>query len=146
MSVARVSSLVAALCAVLWFASSASAATVTYTATGGEQTFAVPAGVTQLHVVAVGASGAAGGSGLPGGKGALVTADLPVSPGSTLYVEVGGNGSGTGPATSTFNGGAPGGDGCCPGPSSGGAGGGATDLRTIARAGTGTLGSRLLVA
>src|SRR2546429_5989086 len=53
-----------------------------------EQTFTVPRGVFVLHVVAVGARG--GG----GAYGARVSGDLSVRPGETLYVEVGGEGTG----------------------------------------------------
>src|ERR1700687_2194335 len=62
-----------------------------------EQAFTVPAGVSSLHIQAVGGSGGGGavagnGNG-PGfnGAGAVITADVPVTPGSTLYVTVGGN-------------------------------------------------------
>src|SRR5205807_10381068 len=101
----------------------AATSTVTVSYTGAEQTFTVPAGVTSLHVVAVGGSGGAGGGlGAPvtspspytggggvGAYGAVVSADIPVSPTSdvspvsTLYLEVGGNGSVGGPGA--FNGG-----------------------------------------
>jgi hypothetical protein len=58
----------------------------------------VPAGVTSIHVVAVGGRGGAGtGNGAPGGLGARVTTDVTVSPGQIVFVEVGGNGR-TGPA------------------------------------------------
>ena len=63
---------------------------------GPEGTFAVPAGVGSVHVVAVG--GAGGGSlGGSGGPGAQVSANLNVTPGSTLFVEVaiGGGASGS---------------------------------------------------
>jgi hypothetical protein len=126
------------------------AATVScsYAPTGAEQQFIVPAGVTDVHVTAIGGSGAAstsgGGtiSGGRGGLGGLVSAGLSVTPGQSLYVEVGGSGSG---AAGGFNGG---------GDSSydGGGGGGASDLRACSVAavscpgGGGTLDSRLLVA
>ena len=93
---------------------------VTCEYTGGEQSFTVPAGVTSLHVVAVGGRGGAFGA-----HGAVTTATLQVLPGSRLYVEVGGNG-GTG-ATPGFNGGGEGGSGSY---SRGGGGGGASDVRT----------------
>src|SRR5882724_6220216 len=66
-----------------------------YTA-GGEQQLTLPAGVSTLHVVAVG--GAGGGTlGGSGGTGAQVTADMPASGGVTLFVEVGlGGGAGEG--------------------------------------------------
>jgi hypothetical protein len=67
---------------------------VTFLPTGGEQTFTVPAGVTSLHMIAVGGKGGAGGtSGGAGGFGGLVSADVPVTAGQVLYVEVGGKGS-----------------------------------------------------
>jgi hypothetical protein len=54
-----------------------------YTTTG-EDTFTVPIGVTSLDVVTDG--GVGGGN--EGGAGAQVTADVPVTPGDTEYVEV----------------------------------------------------------
>lgn len=71
--------------------------TVVYVDTGQEQRFVVPPGVTRLHVVAVGAGGERGadsdgqGGAGSGGRGAIVGADLPVTPGATLYLEVGDN-------------------------------------------------------
>ena len=57
--------------------------------TGGEQTFTVPAGTTELHVVATG--GASDGVlGATASATLGVAASGPVQPGSTLYVEVGG--------------------------------------------------------
>jgi hypothetical protein len=90
---------------------SQSGTTVTcmFSAQGSEGTFAVPAGVTSVHVVA---SGGAGGRSLGGwgGRGAQVSSDLSVTPTSTVFVEVGiGGGAG--------------------GVSSGG-GGGESDVRT----------------
>ena len=56
-----------------------------------QQTFNVPAGIADVHVVAVGAPGATSVSGFAaGGRAALVAGDVPVTPGETLYVEVGG--------------------------------------------------------
>lgn len=83
--------LAAAFAIVLSGSSSALAACssglTTFTSTGAEQCYTVPAGITTLHVVAVGAGG--GGSlGGSGGVAARVTSDLTVSPGETLYVEV----------------------------------------------------------
>jgi hypothetical protein len=122
--------LVAALagaCLALWSvtgASSAQAVTRTFTFTGAEQTFVVPGGVTSVQVVVIGGSGGEGGAGVLGGAAARVTGTLSVTPGQTLYVEVGG----TGQAASAggdivFNGGAAAGGG-------GGGGGGASDVRT----------------
>src|SRR4051794_7305811 len=83
---------------------------------GGEQSVTVPAGVTGLHVVAVGGAGSG-----DGGRGAIVTADLSVQPGQTLYVEVGGGADQNNHPG--FNGGGQGGGGAW-------AGGGASDVRT----------------
>ena len=145
----------AAICsAALWLAlSSASGATAsdikTFGFTGGEELFTVPAGVTGLHVVAVAGRGGTGGVGLgelaSGGFGARVTADLPVVPGQTLFVDVGDNGlarsTSAGSTTNAFNGGGSGAQ------YAAGGGGGATDIRTISRAAaSGTLNSRLIIA
>src|SRR4051812_3852917 len=99
--------------------------TCTFLFTGDEQSFVVPTGVTQLHVDAVGGNGGPASS---PAAGADVIADLPVTPGATLYVEVGGNGSmpgGSSGGPATFGGGAAGGAaGLGEG---GGSGGGASD-------------------
>jgi hypothetical protein len=126
---------------------------------GVRRSFTVPAGVSSLHVVAIGGEGGIApesGGERPAGFGAIVTADLPVAPGA-LYVEVAGNGSAAAdPSVSTsgapggaggLNGGAAGGNGGNDEgeglslSAGGGGGGGASDLRT-----TTALGSRLLVA
>jgi hypothetical protein len=138
---------VGALAAVAGLAGPASAATVSVPTqavsftTTGEHAFAVPMGVTSVHVVAIGGRG--GGGYVPGGLGARVEADVRVSAGSTIYAEVGGNGA---PANLTFHetaaGGANGGElggqwdenwealqqGVLP--VSGAGGGGASDLQT----------------
>src|SRR5580704_3724015 len=60
----------------------------TYSTTG-EDTFAVPPGVTTLSVTAIGAAGSPGLPGGAGGAGAVVTSTVAVPTGvSTLYVEV----------------------------------------------------------
>ncbi len=65
-------------------ASAAVAETVskTFSYTGAEQTFAVPAGVTSVHVVATGAAGGRSNEGAPpiaaGGRGAVVSGNLSV--------------------------------------------------------------------
>jgi glycine rich protein len=135
----------------------ASPVTVSYT-TVGEHSFVVPAGVTALHVVAVGGRGFS-----PNAYGALVTDDLSVTPGQTLYAELGGAGQGptAGGVTEGFqqwvggsggaNGGGAGGSafGNVGGiPTAGGGGGGATDIRTCATTATtcDSLASRVLVA
>jgi hypothetical protein len=72
-----------------------SGSTQTFNATGAPQSFMVPAGVTSLHVDAVGASGA-GVTGVPtppGPPGGRVQALLPVTPGETLTIMVGSPGT-----------------------------------------------------
>ena len=124
---------------------SGSSLTCTYSSTGAEQSFTVPAGATRITVEAIGASG--GGN----GRGADVIAPLTVTPGSTLYVEVGGSG-GVGSTTGTsgpggFNGGGDGGPGSVGLNGGGGSGGGgASDIRTGPRSSANTLATRLIVA
>ncbi|MFT4264522.1 MAG: glycine-rich protein, partial [Nocardioides sp.] len=121
-------------------ASAATPETVTFLSTGTEQTFTVPAGVTTVHASAVGGRGDAGAyGGGAGGYGASVSADLSVTPGQVLYIEVGGNGQGV---TGGFNGGGAGGTGV----DNGGGGGGASDIRLAPRAAGTSLGLRVLVA
>jgi hypothetical protein len=112
--------------------------------TGGEQTLAIPAGVTAVMVTAVGGKGGGPDENIgaaAGGYGAVVSISVSVLPNSMLYVEVAGNGA----KESGFNGGG------APGLYAG-RGGGASDVRTCSKfAGTcpggGTsLDSRLLVA
>jgi hypothetical protein len=137
----------------------------TCAAIGIEQSFVVPPAVTSVRVTAVGASGGSGGysqyslTGMPGppGAGAVAVATLPVRPGSTLYVLVGGAGATSNvglPAAGGFNGGGNGGrrgTRTMPSPnlgSTGGGGGGASDVRTcsIGASMCDTLASRLIVA
>jgi hypothetical protein len=107
-----------------WVAPSAQATTQAFTYTGAEQTFKVPGGVTSIHVVAIGGSGGSGNA--SGGAAAKVIGELEsLTPGQTLYVEVGGRGKASGEGgAGGFNGGAAGGS-----PNAGG-GGGASDVRT----------------
>src|SRR4051812_11513300 len=86
---------VAALSLVATFPAVASAGKTTFSFTGGEQTYTVPAGVTALQVTATGARGGGpvGGTTLLAGRGAVVTGTINVTPGQTLYVEVGGIGN-----------------------------------------------------
>lgn len=108
------------------------------------QTFTVPAGVATLTVDLYGAAGANSGS-ATGGKGAHVSADLTVTPGTAFDIEVGGQGgSAIGIYDGSYRGGYNGG-----GPSQSdddggesGGGGGATDIRTAG----GADADRLLVA
>lgn len=114
-----------------------------FVATGGEQSFDVPRGVRSLRVVAVGAPGAPGAYTSVPGMGARVTGTIAVRPGQRLYIEVGSPGF---LSQAGFNGGGAGGlsTGDCG--SNGGAGGGATDVRTKTYALPGSAASRLLVA
>jgi hypothetical protein len=108
----------------------------TFNYTGGAQHFKVPAGVTHITVVALGAHGTARGSRIV--RGGRVHAVIPVTPGERLLVYVGGNASG---ATGGFNGGGTGGASAYSG-SSGYGGGGASDVRE----GGDALSDRILVA
>jgi Glycine rich protein len=118
--------------ALAFAAAPAQAATASFSSTGAEQVFSVPAGVTSLAVTAIGAAGSAVG-GAAGGRGATLSGTIAVTPGQMLYVEVGDSGSGS---AGGFNGGGN------PG------GGGASDVRTVPRA-VGlmpSLQSRLIIA
>jgi hypothetical protein len=117
--------------------------------TGGEQSFVVPSGISGVSVVAVGGAGGDGESGgVPGGLGGTARASLSLTPGVTLYVEVGGAGQ------SGFDGGGAGGfnGGGEPADNVAAAGGGATDVRTVSCSSSGCpggspgLASRLIVA
>jgi hypothetical protein len=122
---ARRASALPVLCTVVWAlawaAAPAQATTTIFEFNGEEQTFRVPGGVHSIHVVAIGGSGGASELLVPGGAAAQVTGDISVSPGNTIYVEVGGRGQdGASGGAGGFNGGATGGAG----------GGGASDIRT----------------
>ena len=125
----------------------ASSATVTFTYTGGPQTYTVPANTYSVSIDATGAQGGNLGGNRPGGptaggRGARVQATLAVMPGQVLTILVGGAG-----ITATS-------DNCCGGYNGGGnggqsasgfgagSGGGATDVRV---GGTGLV-NRVLVA
>lgn len=121
---------------------SQSGQTVTCTYTSGSNPFTVPSGVSSVHVVAVGGKG--GDSFLPqgcgaGAFGAVVSGDVLVTPGSTLYANVGGNGGG---CPNTQGSGGTGGGGNAGGSFGAGGGGGASDVRTSQT----DLSTRLLVA
>jgi hypothetical protein len=66
--------------------------TRTYSEPGTERTFVVPAGVESVQVVAIGGEGGWDEE-IEGGLGARVSGQLSVTPGSTLYVEVGADGA-----------------------------------------------------
>ena len=126
---------------------SVSTVTCTYTYTGGEQDFAVPAYVSTVDVTAVGAAGGSDSTVHAGGTAEQAHAVLSVTPGATLDVEVGGPGLDTSAATNApgpaggFNGGGAGSGGDNSSISSA-SGGGASDVRTS----VGSLASRLIVA
>jgi Glycine rich protein len=103
----------------------------------GEHEFTVPAGVHKIGGRAIGGTGGAAST-VSGGEAAQVTSYLNVTPGETLYVEVGGNGqSQEEGGEGGFNGG---GDG-------GGGGGGASDIRLEPRSTPlSTEDTRLIVA
>ncbi|MFC0600237.1 prealbumin-like fold domain-containing protein [Streptomyces palmae] len=61
---------------------------------GAPQEFTVPSGVCELHVEAAGAQGGSGQYGIAGGLGAGVSADVDVTPGQILTVDVGEAGHG----------------------------------------------------
>jgi hypothetical protein len=118
--------------------SPAQAATATFGYTGGEQAFLIPNGNSTVHVLVVGGSGGEGGA--LGGAAAEVAADLHVTPGQILYVEVGGTGQDSGEGgAGGFNGGAA-------GPTVTGGGGGASDLRLSPRTAGLSPDARLIVA
>jgi len=120
------------------FSQSGATATCTYSYTGSEQSFTVPAGVGSVGVTAVGAPGgtATCGFGSCGGAGAVVTATVGLQSGTdTLYVEVGGTGQEDG--GHAFNGGGSG--------ALAAGGGGASDVRTVSADDPASLSSRLVV-
>jgi hypothetical protein len=149
----RRAAIIAVLVAAALGVAAQGAEATTFTYTGGEQTYEVPAGVALVRINAI---GAAGGNlschGQSGGHGGSITADVPVTAGQTLYVEVGGAGeNGCGGAQVSagggFNGGGSSGT-SAPG-ETGAGGGGASDVRTVSTIGTSrleTLDSRLVVA
>lgn len=103
----------------------------TFTYTGAEQTWVVPAGVTSITVEAYGAQGGSN-SASNVNYGGYVEADIAVVPGSTIYIYVGEQPTGL---AGGFNGGGAGDTG-------GAGGGGASDIRI----GGNTLNDRVVVA
>jgi hypothetical protein len=113
--------------------------TTTLNYTGAMQTFVVPACIYSIHADMSGAQGGGNASvSAEGGKGGRLETDIPVTPGQTLYIFVGGMGDATG--TPGYNGGGSGFGGSFSNPGSGG--GGATDIRI----GGTTLNDRVAVA
>ena len=115
--------------------STALATTLTFNHTGTEQTWTVPAGITSATFDLHGAQGgtAFDASFGAGGLGGRATATLALTPGETIEIRVGGQGTTVG----GYNGGGAPGVSTYPG-----GGGGATDVR---QGGT-SLGDRVLVA
>lgn len=106
--------------------------TTTFSYTGAQQTFVVPAGVTAIEVDAYGAAGN-DGSAPAGGLGGRARCAIGVTPGETLYINVGQQGfTDAGSGVRPFGGGG----------ISSKSGGGASDVR---RGGT-ALGNRVVVA
>ena len=102
---------------------------MTYSYTGGAQTFVVPSSVEFIHVQAYGAKGGNGDNGVLGGLGGFAEATIPVIPGEVLEVYVGGAGA-------SYNSYGPGGyngggsvNECCGSAELSGTGGGASDVR-----------------
>nr|WP_169310490.1 hypothetical protein [Rhodococcus oryzae] len=60
-----------------------------YTVTPDEQSLVVPAGVTKMRVTAIGGAGGSSQYTGAGGLGGKVAADVPVTPGQTLYIRIG---------------------------------------------------------
>lgn len=107
----------------------------TFRFTGAQQSFTVPAGVTSVKVVALGAAGEMPSNGASSGDGGRVSAVVPVQSLEVLYVYVGGTGSYGRRGKGGFNGGAKGG-------ALGLGGGGASDVRQ----GGNELADRIVVA
>ena len=96
--------------------------TINFNYTSSSQNWVVPPCVTSISVTIAGASG----GGYNGGNGASITGNINVTPGQTLQINIGGEGS---CPSAGFNGG--GLDGSANTTSNGGCGGGgATDIRT----------------
>lgn len=73
---------------------------------GVSTNFTVPAGITSIDVVAVGAGGGAGDNGNMGGAGATVAStSIPVTPGDILKVMVGASGGASGAGSGKGGGG-----------------------------------------
>jgi hypothetical protein len=129
------------------FTPAAASTTVSFAYTGSAQTWTVPAGITEATFTVYGAQGAQ--QAFPGANGGLAHAVLPVTPGSSVQINVGGQGQFYGGegcvllvgdvnyGAGGFNGGGNGGVDC-----GSGGGGGASDVRIGGTA----LANRVLVA
>lgn len=138
---------------------------MTFAFIDGEQCFTVPQGVRQIQAGLVGGFGGSGynpdNASPLGGNGAIVVANVDVTPGQKVYVEVGGSGypGGSPDAVLSAGSGGPNGGGeggtsqLATGQPRAGGGGGETDLRSAPYVACGTtpaavasLASRILVA
>jgi len=104
----------------------------TFNFTGAQQTWVVPNGVTSINVDAYGAQGGSNSPQTNVNYGGRVQADIPVTPGSTIFIYVGEQPNGL---TGGWNGGGN-------GETGGQGGGGSTDIRI----GGTTLNDRVIVA
>ncbi|MEC8381312.1 MAG: glycine-rich protein, partial [Myxococcota bacterium] len=102
---------------------------IVYSYTGDAQTFVVPSNVEFIHIQAYGAKGGDGHNGVLGGYGGFAEATIPVIPGETLEIYVGGAGSSHNSyGAGGYNGGGSVNE-CCGSSQLSGTGGGATDVR-----------------
>ena len=114
--------------------------TCVFVSTAAAQTWTVPIGVTSATFDLLGAQGGANVNGdAQGGKGAEVQATIPLTPGQSLQINVGGAGS---PGNDCFANGRFNGGGVVPNCNDAGVGGGASDVRQVGI----DLGDRVLVA
>ena len=123
----------------LSIAADARASIVTFSFTGSGDTFIVPVKVNSITISAWGAQGQSNALGVAGGLGGFATGILAVTPGETLFVNVGGGEFVS--ALGGFNGGGNAGTSLSL-LSIGGGGGGASDVR----AGGSSLSDRVIVA
>lgn len=110
----------------------ANSSKTTFNFTGTQQNFVVPMGITHVTIQASGAGGGIGGA-THTGAGGFAQATIPVTPGESLAVFVGGTSTGSYGQYGGFNGGGNGGP---------GGGGGASDVRQSGTA----LANRVIVA
>ena len=119
-----------------------SADSIKFAMTGAYASYVVPEGTTKLQIDACGAAGGVSGSSgrVPNyALGGYISSVITVTPGSTLFVYVGGFGGRTDSSLSGYNGGGTGGN-------INWRGGGATDIRTSSTASLDTQDTRLVVA
>ncbi|MCB9230909.1 MAG: T9SS type A sorting domain-containing protein [Bacteroidia bacterium] len=114
--------------------------TAVFNYSGAPQMWVVPAGVDTVEIRTWGAQGNFNFGGIAGGLGGYSVGWLPVVPGDTLFVYVGGGGA-TGP-TGGYNGGGNGGNATGCADAYGAGGGGGTDVRVSPA----SLGDRVIVA